>query len=170
MIILCKPNRVARSYLGGKRLDRMQGVAEPKDGFFPEEWVASTTRAVNMDGARHCRTPLIKAGEKQNGSGHIENITIDNMTVWTTEKNGERALILSETELNHFRITGFRRDTAKDVCPEKPTLLIALAPSSYGTVTENGTSADYRLDALSDTFSHTGSFDSAELNSGLTDF
>lgn len=126
--------------------------------------------AVNMDGARHCRTPLIKAGEKQNGSGHIENITIDNMTVWTTEKNGERALILSETELNHFRITGFRRDTAKDVCPEKPTLLIALAPSSYGTVTENGTSADYRLDALSDTFSHTGSFDSAELNSGLTDF
>ena len=51
MIILCKPNRVARSYLGGRRLDRMQGVAEPKDGFFPEEWVASTTRAFNMGGA-----------------------------------------------------------------------------------------------------------------------
>jgi len=90
--------------------------------------------------------------------------------VWTTEKNGERALILSETELNKFRIAGFRRDTAKDRCPEKPTLMIALAPSSYGTVTEGGAVTEYRLPAPADTFCHRGTFDSAELNSGLTDF
>jgi len=126
--------------------------------------------AINMDGARHCRTPLIREGDKPNGSGHIENIAVDRMTVWTTEKNGERALILSETELKNFRITNFRRNAARDVCPEKPTLLIALAPSSYGTVTENGKVTEYRLETLEDIFRIGGNFDSAELNSALTDF
>ncbi len=50
MIILCKTNRVSRTYIGGKRLDRMQGVAEPKDSYFPEEWIASTTQARNANG------------------------------------------------------------------------------------------------------------------------
>lgn len=40
-------NRVWRTYVGGRELDRIQGVAEPKDSHFPEEWVASTTRAIN---------------------------------------------------------------------------------------------------------------------------
>ena len=71
---------------------------------------------------------------------------------------------------NNFRITGFRRDTARDVCPEKPTLRIALAPSSYGTVTENGAVTEYLLNTLEDTFCHRGTFGTAELNSGLTDF
>lgn len=150
---------------------RMLSVNSPiRDIHMEDIYLGCRHFAVNMDGARHCRTPLIREGEKRNGSGHIENITIDNMTVRTTEKNGERALILSETELKNFRLTGFRRDTARDVCPEKPTLQIALAPSSYGTVTENGTATEYRLDTLSDVFTHNGSFDSAELNSGLTDF
>lgn len=150
---------------------RMLSVNSPIRNIHMEDiYLGCRHFAVNMDGARHCRTPLIRECEKQNGSGHIENVTIDNMTVWTTEKNGERALILSETELKNFRITGFRRDTARDVCPEKPTLLIALAPSSYGTVTENGAITEYRLDTLSDAFTHNGSFESAELNSGLTDF
>jgi len=150
---------------------RMLSVNSPIRGIRMEDICLGCRHfAINMDGARHCRTPLIRDGEKPNGSGHIENVTVENMTVWTTEKNGERALILSETELNKFRITGFRRDTAKDRCPEKPTLQIALAPSSYGTVTEDGAVTEYRLDTPADTFCHRGTFDSAELNSGLTDF
>ncbi len=150
---------------------RMLSVNSPiRDIRMEDIYLGCRHFAINMDGARHCRTPLIREGEKQNGSGHIENITIDRMTVWTTEKNGERALILSETELGNFRITNFFRDTAKDTAPEKPTLLIALAPSSYGTVTENGKVSEYRLEKLEDIFSFVGTFDSAELNSGLTDF
>ncbi len=150
---------------------RMLSVNSPIRNIHMEDiYLGCRHFAINMDGARHCRTPLIRDGEKRNGSGHIENITIDRMTVWTTETNWERALILSETELNNFRITGFRRDISKDRCPEKPTLLIALAPSSYGTVTENGTVTEYHLNAIDDTFCHCGTFDSAELNSGLTDF
>ncbi len=46
MVFLCKRNRVARTYLGGRRIDALRGD-EPKDGFQPEEWVASVTYAHN---------------------------------------------------------------------------------------------------------------------------
>lgn len=46
--IILPPNRVWRSYLGGRTLDTLAGVATPSDGHFPEDWIASTTRAVNV--------------------------------------------------------------------------------------------------------------------------
>jgi len=46
-IIILKPNRVWRSYLGGKFLDKLEGKPTPQDSFFPEDWIASTTRAIN---------------------------------------------------------------------------------------------------------------------------
>jgi len=42
------PNRVWRTYLGGKTLDSISGAAAPKDTHFPEDWLLSTTRAVNV--------------------------------------------------------------------------------------------------------------------------
>lgn len=46
-IVLLPPNRVWRNYDGGRTLDQLAGVATPADGPFPEDWIASTTRAVN---------------------------------------------------------------------------------------------------------------------------
>jgi len=40
-------NRVWRTYLGGRTLDRIEGEMEPKDSHFPEDWIGSATRAVN---------------------------------------------------------------------------------------------------------------------------
>jgi mannose-6-phosphate isomerase len=40
-------NRVWRTYLGGKVLDDLSGNADGADGHFPEDWVASSTRALN---------------------------------------------------------------------------------------------------------------------------
>lgn len=34
--------------MGGRELDRLAGVPNPADGHFPEEWIASTTRARNV--------------------------------------------------------------------------------------------------------------------------
>ena len=42
------PNRVWRTYLGGKTLDGISGAAHPEDTHFPEDWLLSTTRAVNI--------------------------------------------------------------------------------------------------------------------------
>ncbi|MCC7355611.1 MAG: phosphoheptose isomerase [Anaerolineae bacterium] len=41
------PNRVYRTYLGGRLIDELQGRSDPTDNTFPEEWVGSFTRAVN---------------------------------------------------------------------------------------------------------------------------
>jgi mannose-6-phosphate isomerase len=45
---LLPANRVWRSYTGGILLDRLEKKAEPADGHFPEDWVGSTTRAINF--------------------------------------------------------------------------------------------------------------------------
>jgi len=49
---LLKQNRVWRLYQGGALLDKFHGHQEISDGFFPEDWVGSTTRAVN-EGREH---------------------------------------------------------------------------------------------------------------------
>ena len=46
-IIMLPPNRVWRTYPGGKILDQIEGRPDPQDSHFPEDWIASTTIAVN---------------------------------------------------------------------------------------------------------------------------
>ena len=46
-ILRLPPNRVWRTYSGGLMLDRMEGRTAPADGPFPEDWLGSTTRAIN---------------------------------------------------------------------------------------------------------------------------
>lgn len=46
-LVLLPPNRVWRTYQGGRDLDVLAGAAAPADSHFPEDWVASTTRATN---------------------------------------------------------------------------------------------------------------------------
>ena len=46
-IIKLPPNRVWRTYTGGKKLDELEGKASIEDSHFPEDWIASTTKAEN---------------------------------------------------------------------------------------------------------------------------
>ena len=46
-VILLPPNRVWRTYLGGKTIDVLEKKDHPTDGSYPEDWIASTTRANN---------------------------------------------------------------------------------------------------------------------------
>ncbi|HUR60283.1 MAG TPA: class I mannose-6-phosphate isomerase [Opitutaceae bacterium] len=46
-IILLPPNRVWRTYPGGRTLDALAGAPQPADSHLAEDWIASTTRAVN---------------------------------------------------------------------------------------------------------------------------
>jgi mannose-6-phosphate isomerase len=57
-IILLSPNRVWRTYPGGRTLDELDGNPRPADSHFSEDWIASTTRAVN------------KGREEYNGEGY----------------------------------------------------------------------------------------------------
>jgi mannose-6-phosphate isomerase len=46
-LIHLPPNRVWRTYPGGRTLDTLAGVPAPADSHLAEDWIASTTRAVN---------------------------------------------------------------------------------------------------------------------------
>ncbi len=48
--IFFKRNRVFRVYLGGQLLGRFVGESQ-QDGFYPEEWIASSVHALNPDSA-----------------------------------------------------------------------------------------------------------------------
>jgi mannose-6-phosphate isomerase len=45
-----RPNRVRRCYTGGLLLDKLRDEREPRDGFLPEDWIASDTLADNPPG------------------------------------------------------------------------------------------------------------------------
>ena len=47
MIYKLMENRAYRSYVGGSRIDRLRGKSNCISGSFPEDWTASTVRAVN---------------------------------------------------------------------------------------------------------------------------
>ncbi len=46
-ILFLDSNRVWRTYPGGMKLDEMEGHENAEDNHFPEDWIGSTTRAVN---------------------------------------------------------------------------------------------------------------------------
>ncbi|PAW67682.1 MAG: hypothetical protein B9S34_04810 [Opitutia bacterium Tous-C1TDCM] len=46
-LVLLPPNRVWRTYPGGRTLERLAGAAAPVDSHLAEDWIASATRAVN---------------------------------------------------------------------------------------------------------------------------
>lgn len=46
-LIFFPPNRVWRSYNGGKLLDILERKTSPSDSHYPEDWIASTTEAIN---------------------------------------------------------------------------------------------------------------------------
>ena len=45
--LVLRSNRVWRTYQGGMKIEEWQGKPDPKDGDYPEEWVASTVKARN---------------------------------------------------------------------------------------------------------------------------
>ena len=45
--MLLPQNRIWRTYSGGKVLDQLAGIEPAQDGHFPEDWIGSTTQAIN---------------------------------------------------------------------------------------------------------------------------
>lgn len=68
--------------------------------------------AINADCGRYMRTPLFTEDERPNGVGRIENVTIENMTVYPTvgageENAGLRSAIVLESHADGLAIEGF---------------------------------------------------------------
>ncbi len=84
--------------------------------------------AVNMDGARYCRTPLFRDEDFPDGLGCIEDIEFQNFTVWCSTPGERKALIDCESKVKNFVINNFKRDSERDQAPEVPTLVVDKTP------------------------------------------
>ena len=89
-ILPLPPNRTRRNYRGGALLDRWEGKPDGVDGDRPEDWIASTTRAVNpglppvedeglarvMDGERRLTVAELFASAPEHylGARHVEAV------------------------------------------------------------------------------------------------
>lgn len=58
-LILLPPNRVWRSYPGGKTLDTLEGSADPRDSDLSEDWIGSVTTSI-FPGREHLREGVAK--------------------------------------------------------------------------------------------------------------
>lgn len=79
--------------------------------------------AINMDGARYCRTPLIPDESKfPQGSGLVEEIDFDDFQIHSTADHSDAPLLCCETNVRRFHVRNFLRNRANDVNPGKITL------------------------------------------------
>jgi mannose-6-phosphate isomerase len=69
-------NRVWRSYVGGKILDEINHAKTPTDSHFPEDWIASTTSAVNP-GREEIKEGLSVALVSQESINFAELLSLD---------------------------------------------------------------------------------------------
>ena len=116
--------------------------------------------AINMDGARYCRTPLFQEEEYPEGCGNIKNIKIEGMYIYASEENAVQPMIVAETRCKNFRITDFCRDTQKDVPVNPgPTILARNLKNTSIKITKDGNMEEYRLDQKQDTLEKFGTFE-----------
>lgn len=127
--------------------------------------------AVNMDGARYCRTPLFKEEEMPEGSGLIENVSFENFHVYATavSRSGSEPmpLICAETQCRNFTIRNFSRDDALDVRPDFPTVRARNLVDMRIEYAVQGEKKTVRLSEKADRLELNERFDSLSMDAGL---
>lgn len=115
-IIKFSPNRVWRTYQGGKLLDRIEGKSDPKDSSFPEDWIGSVVEAKNI-GREHVVEGLAKVENKDGQSMLFRELIQQNSSYFLgdTEENSYKMddiplvkYLDSATRL-HFQVHPTRR-------------------------------------------------------------
>lgn len=71
--LLVLPARVHRVYRGGKLIDAFRGVVPAWDGYFPEDWIASDTRALNP-GREHLEEGLSTVALPGGGEARLADL------------------------------------------------------------------------------------------------
>ena len=117
--------------------------------------------AINMDGARYCRTPLFKEEDKPEGIGCIENVKFNNFKAHFTSKEIENPLICCEGQTDGFEINGFVRSSELEVKPNNPVLFVRNVRNMSVKINEED---DVVLKEKSDNFISDGEISSIKIN------
>ncbi len=100
--------------------------------------------AINLDGARYCRTPLIPQDDERfhGGTGNIFDIQISDMEVISTRRH-DGALIRIETNTDNFIISNFKRPE-----PEMPEETECSANRTKTLIMTNVSSSEICIDDI----------------------
>lgn len=122
--------------------------------------------ALNMDGARYCRTPLFREEDMPRGCGLIENVRIDGMRVFASGAYGHDPLICAESRCRGLRITGFERVLERERrANATPTLLARNLVDTTVTLGREGARRSIGLAQKSDVLRVNEPFDELYIDS-----
>lgn len=83
--------------------------------------------AINLDACRECRVQLFAEADRPDGVGAIRNVRASDFSVFKAAARSHQPLIDFRTRADAVRIERFERDTARDACPEAPTVTVEKA-------------------------------------------
>lgn len=89
--------------------------------------------ALNLDAGRYCRTPLFRDITEK--VGNIYNVSVNHMDVAWSESSPEKAMIVIESNVDHFQLRHVKRSCSRS---KKPTLEIAHIQKSVMKDLKNG--------------------------------
>ena len=111
-------NRVYRVYLGGKLFHDFLGDA-PEDGFYPEEWVASTVHAMNavskgpFEGISMIEGTIFRLRSSWKSTGKTSSAAAKRSAYWSSTSTAPFAFRCRSTLRAHFPENTFTAPTAK---------------------------------------------------------
>lgn len=109
MIYKLQPNRVHRTYLGGKRIDEFCGADAPEQ-YMPEDWTASVTSAYDADGN------LEGIGVTEDGQLLTDIIGDDNYGLLVKLLNSDERLVIQAHPTVPFARQYLNSDFGKTEC------------------------------------------------------
>ena len=111
MIYKLMENRAFRSYLGGSRIDKLRGKSNCVSGSYPEDWTASTVRAVNPG-----REEIIEGyGRTQDGT-FIKNLIGEDMPILVKLLDSDERLVIQAHPTREFAKENMNSPVGKAEC------------------------------------------------------
>ena len=111
MIYKLQENRAFRSYIGGKRIDKLRGKAECISGNFPEDWTASTVRAFNPG-----REDIVEGYGKTVDGIYIKDIVKEDMPILVKLLDSDERLVIQAHPSREFAKAHMNSNVGKAEC------------------------------------------------------
>ncbi len=111
MIYKLMENRAYRSYIGGSRIDKLRGKSTCVSGSFPEDWTASTVRAVNPG-----RENIIEGYGRTCEGAYIKDLIDEDLPVLVKLLDSDERLVIQAHPTRAFASEHMNSPVGKAEC------------------------------------------------------
>lgn len=123
--------------------------------YFKNVYAGYRCYAINLDGARYCRTPLFAEEDYPEGVGRVSDISFENFTCypvfdvpadWKGSQPNPKVALMFESNMHNFSMTGFRKISVEN----EPADSVALSAGNVVNETICADGKDYVLNRKDD--------------------